>query len=110
MPTADEVIYGQERAAQTTRQDADGNRRAGRQAQALQQAVQALPGEEAEGWRVSWAQLGSIAKEARETAEAQKREPPLACPRDGEPLDYHPGKGVLHCKFCGFQTVGRPSG
>jgi len=57
---------------------------------------------------MSWAQAQAILKEAREEAERQQCEPPLACPRDGEPLDYHPEKGVLHCKFCGFETVGQP--
>jgi len=58
---------------------------------------------------MSWAQLQAILKEGREEAERQRTEPPLACPNDGEPLEYHPGKGVLHCRFCGYQTVGRPS-
>ena len=55
---------------------------------------------------MSWAQLQSILKEARE--EAERTEPPTACPRDGQPLEFHPGKGVLHCRFCGFETVGQP--
>ena len=59
---------------------------------------------------MSWAQLQAIAQEAREEALRQQTEPPVACPQDGEPLEYHPGKGVLHCRFCGWQTVGKPNG
>ena len=59
---------------------------------------------------MSWAQLQAIAQEAREEAQRQRTEPPQACPNDGEPLEYHPGKGVLHCKFCGWMTTGKPNG
>ena len=59
---------------------------------------------------MSWAQLQSILKEAQEEAARQRTEPPQACPQDGEPLGYHAGKGVLHCKFCGFTTVGKSNG
>jgi hypothetical protein len=57
---------------------------------------------------MSWWQLLAIEKEMRENALYWKTAPPQACPQDGQPLEYHPGKGVLHCKFCGFTTVGRP--
>ena len=57
---------------------------------------------------MSWEQLQSILKEARERREEERREPPIACPIDGTPLLYHPGKGVLHCPNGDFQTQGRP--
>jgi len=51
---------------------------------------------------------GAILKEAQEIAAEEKRTTPRACPNDGQPLEYHPGKGVLHCKFCGWTAPCSP--
>lgn len=55
---------------------------------------------------MSWAQLQAILKEARETAADERRKPPVACPNDGEPLKYHPRKGLLFCPWGDFQVRG----
>jgi hypothetical protein len=55
---------------------------------------------------MSNAELLAILKEIRETAAEEARTGPQSCPNDGELLEYHPGKGVLHCKFCGWTAPG----
>jgi len=45
-------------------------------------------------------QLLAILEEARQIAEDERNTPPMACPKDGEPLERGPG-GTLHCPFCG---------
>lgn len=51
---------------------------------------------------MSYQQLLDILAEGAWELEQSKSQPPVACPRDGEPL--LPGKtaGTLHCRFCGF--------
>lgn len=46
-----------------------------------------------------WEQLLAIADEAA-TYAREDRDPPTACPNDGEPLIEH--RGVLHCRFDGY--------
>lgn len=50
---------------------------------------------------MSWDQLHSILKNAREEARQLDAEPPVACPNDGTPLltDAH---GNLRCPFDGW--------
>ena len=52
--------------------------------------------------------LKAIIEEAREIQREEAAKSPVACPYNGEPLEYHAGKGVLHCPFCGWQIPGRP--
>lgn len=49
---------------------------------------------------MSWEQLGEITREAVKLAEAERSQPPQACPNDGEPLEQ--ANGVLHCPFDGW--------
>ena len=37
-----------------------------------------------------WEQLGAILSQGREDADAEDREPPVACPIDGDILDVKP--------------------
>lgn len=55
---------------------------------------------------MSWAQLGAILREARETAADERRKPPVACPYDGTPLKYHPRKGLLFCPNGDYRVRG----
>ncbi len=59
---------------------------------------------------MSWEQLVAITKEARQIAADERSRPPVACPSDGQALEYHQAKGLLHCRFCGFTVPGRPAG
>lgn len=54
---------------------------------------------------MGWEQLKAIMDEARATRELEQREPPVACPNDGEPLEQGP-RGTLHCKFDGWTWSG----
>jgi hypothetical protein len=51
---------------------------------------------------MSWQQLLSILREARDEVEAEKTRPPTACPNDGEPLRAGPDGG-LYCPFDGWR-------
>lgn len=56
----------------------------------------------------SWWGLDTVFKQSRQEFEAYVSRPPMACPKDGEPLTYAPatkaGSGVeRYCKYCGFQ-------
>ena len=53
---------------------------------------------------MSWNQLLSILESSVDDIEEQLREPPIACPEDGEPL--RAARGVLHCRYCGFTHDG----
>lgn len=59
---------------------------------------------------MGWYQLLSISKEARQLREDERRAGPVACPNDGEPLQYNPVRGILFCPWGDFSVVGRPSG
>ncbi len=48
-----------------------------------------------------WWRLLAIHRDARAEYRAERRDPPLACPFDGEPLQSGPG-GTLHCPFDGW--------
>jgi len=50
---------------------------------------------------MAWEELLSIYKEAADQRRAEKSQPPVACPRDGEPLTAGPD-GTLHCRFDGY--------
>ena len=62
-----------------------------------------------EDYNISWEQLKAIMDEARATRELERREPPVACPNDGEPLEQGP-RGTLHCKFDGYIWSGGSGG
>ena len=51
---------------------------------------------------MSWEQLAEILAENAAEVARSRSEPPVACPRDGEPLETGPN-GELHCKFDGYQ-------
>jgi hypothetical protein len=51
-----------------------------------------------------WSQLQAILGEARSEGERQRAQKPVACPNDGEPLVS--ARGVLHCRFCGYEYDG----
>lgn len=51
---------------------------------------------------MSWEQLQSITKEAREEQAAEVARPPVACPSDGTALEMG-GNGVLFCRWCGWR-------
>lgn len=58
--------------------------------------------------RGGWWQLHSIIKYAQQEREFYATRPPMACPRDGEPLRPAPpsdsGSSVeLYCLFCTFE-------
>lgn len=48
---------------------------------------------------MSWAELQAVLKDAEN--EAERDDPPVACPNDGTPLESGPD-GVLHCPFDGW--------
>lgn len=48
-----------------------------------------------------WEGLLAILTDARQTAAAEAAAPPVACPRDGTPLETGPN-GELHCPFDGW--------
>ena len=53
-----------------------------------------------------WWQLDSIIKYARQEREFYLSQPPMACPRDGEPLQIAPPEDPsceLFCRFDGFR-------
>ena len=53
-----------------------------------------------------WWQLDSIIKYARQEREFYLSQPPMACPRDGEPLQIAPPEAPecdLYCRFDGFR-------
>ena len=50
---------------------------------------------------MSWEQLAAILEEGRQAYDEERSSPPTACPRDGEPLEFH--DGVWHCVFDGYQ-------
>lgn len=56
---------------------------------------------------MSWDQLLSIIRQAREEVATAQTEPPTACPNDGEPLTRGPN-GELHCRFDGWVWDGTP--
>ncbi|MEU0465023.1 hypothetical protein ABZ215_13550 [Amycolatopsis sp. NPDC006131] len=49
-----------------------------------------------------WYGLLAIAQEAAAERAAEKAQPPVACPNDGEPLQTGPD-GRLHCPFDGWR-------
>lgn len=53
------------------------------------------------GW---WA-LDSVLKEAAAYETYYRSQPPVACPRDGQPLTNGPpqASAVLFCRFCGWE-------
>jgi hypothetical protein len=56
----------------------------------------------------SWWGLINVLKQQEEEFDAEVSRPPLACPRDGEPLKPPPDTAAwtgveLLCKFCGWQ-------
>lgn len=58
---------------------------------------------------MSWDQLAAIYREQREEEQRETRKPPVACPKDGIPLETGP-RGELHCRFCGWtSTTGQPA-
>jgi hypothetical protein len=55
----------------------------------------------------SWWALDSVFKQSRREFESYVSRPPMACPKDGEPLTYAPatksGSGIeRYCKYCGW--------
>jgi hypothetical protein len=56
---------------------------------------------------MSWDQLTGIYIEAIGYAEAERTDPPLACPYDGEPLDAGP-KGSLFCPLGNYEWPSQP--
>lgn len=50
---------------------------------------------------MGWEQLRDIAREKLELREAEERTPPVACPKDGTPLEQN-SAGTKHCRFCGW--------
>lgn len=50
----------------------------------------------------SWYTLLDIVREAAEDARQQRRQPPVACPHDGEPLTTGPD-GSLACRYDGYR-------
>jgi len=53
---------------------------------------------------MSWQQLIGIKQEAREIEKEERTKPPLECPNDGTPLQYHEGRGIWHCPYDGYTT------
>jgi hypothetical protein len=51
---------------------------------------------------MAWEQLKSILDEMREAGAEEANRVPVACPRDGQPLNAGRGEAQLHCPFCGF--------
>ena len=56
---------------------------------------------------MSWQTLLDIRKEAAAEYAADRRDPPTACPNDGEPLEQV--EGQLHCRFDGWTWPGDPN-
>lgn len=54
---------------------------------------------------MSWHQLKAILDENKQEAEREGREPPVACPFDGSPLDVR-GDGVRNCPAGNFRWEG----
>jgi len=50
----------------------------------------------------SWNALGPMIAAVRAEADAARRQPPVACPNDGEPLRTGP-HGELYCPFDGWR-------
>jgi hypothetical protein len=50
---------------------------------------------------MSWQELLDITTDAVARADAERSQPPTACPNDGEPLEQGPN-GILHCRFDGW--------
>lgn len=55
---------------------------------------------------MSWEQLRTIYREGAAEYEAERAEPPTACPNDGEPLETRESDGRLHCRFDGWTWSG----
>ncbi len=51
---------------------------------------------------MAWEQLLVISEEARAIALDEALTPPVACPKDGEPLRDGGARAMLHCPYCGF--------
>lgn len=51
---------------------------------------------------MSWEQLQAIAAERSQLREQEASTPPVACPRDGNPLEGAPDGG-LFCRACGWR-------
>lgn len=60
-----------------------------------------LPTQHQPGWYGLWA----IGRDNWEQLQRERREPPVACPNDGEPLEEGP-RGELHCRFDGWIWAG----
>lgn len=56
---------------------------------------------------MSWDDLGTIVREAREDNAARARQAPRDCPNDGQPLQEAPD-GTLRCAFDGWVWRGEP--
>lgn len=56
---------------------------------------------------MSWDQLLAIGRDNAAERRLERREPPVACPNDGEPLESGP-RGELHCRFDGWIWNGQP--
>lgn len=54
-----------------------------------------------------WHDLVAILRERVEEYERERRDPPVACPNDGEPLQAVRGK--LHCPFDGWTWPDDPN-
>lgn len=50
-----------------------------------------------------WDQFTSIVEEALSYIEAEKTQPPIACPYDGEPLDSAPDGVGLFCPWGNYE-------
>lgn len=57
---------------------------------------------------MAWEQLESIYAEALSYIEQEQREPPLACPFDGEPLSTTPDGHGLFCKWGNYHWPETP--
>jgi hypothetical protein len=51
---------------------------------------------------MSYRQLVNILAESVAEVQDARSQPPVACPRDGQPLEVGKYAGTLHCRFCGF--------
>jgi len=54
---------------------------------------------------MSWWALDTTLKERAAYIEYYRAQPPVACPNDGEPLQWGPPQapGILYCRFDGWQ-------
>ncbi len=57
---------------------------------------------------MAWETLLATVKEARAEYRAERTNPPVACPNDGEPLNAAP-RGRLHCPFDGWTWPDDPN-